>query len=103
MARTQDNQRRWTRAEERLLGTKPDAEVAALLGRTRFAVQLRRHSLGIPARYEDRSAWSPEEDKLVGTLPDTEVARILGRSIGSVKARRLARTPVRMRPGAWTQ
>src|SRR5437667_6934650 len=78
MAKTQKNQRRWTKAEEKLLGAKPDAEVASILGRSQFAVQIRRHSLGIPARSENRSAWTPQEDKLLGTLPDSEVAKILG-------------------------
>ena len=60
MTEAQKSQRRWTKAEEKLLGTKPDAEVASILGRSQFAVQIRRHFLGIPARYENRSAWTPQ-------------------------------------------
>lgn len=39
----------WTPAEDAQLGTAPDAQVAARLGRSRGSVAARRHKLGIPA------------------------------------------------------
>lgn len=41
--------RPWTAAEDALLGTATDAEVAATIGRKRYTVQERRAKLGIPA------------------------------------------------------
>jgi hypothetical protein len=32
----------WTKADDRLLGTMPDAELAARLGRSKTAIELRR-------------------------------------------------------------
>lgn len=42
----------WSPAEDSLLGTAPDSEIAARLGRSRGSVAARRHKLGIksPAR-----------------------------------------------------
>lgn len=37
----------WTPAEDAILGTVPDAEVSARLGRSRGSVAARRHKLGI--------------------------------------------------------
>jgi len=41
--------RKWTAAEERLLGTLPDEVLAARLKRTRLAVLIHRQKLRIPA------------------------------------------------------
>jgi len=38
---------RWSKREIELLGKRPDAVVARMLGRTRYAVRLKRYSLGI--------------------------------------------------------
>ena len=39
----------WTPGEDAALGTAPDGEIGALLGRPRGSVVARRHKLGIPA------------------------------------------------------
>jgi hypothetical protein len=39
----------WTPEQEALLGTAPDEVIAEQLGRTRWAVYLRRYRKGIPA------------------------------------------------------
>jgi hypothetical protein len=44
-----------------LLGTRPDEVVADELGRTRAAVQLKRHALEIPPIWEHRKVWTPKE------------------------------------------
>src|SRR5262249_51138929 len=44
----------WTKEELALLGTAPDAEVAAQLGRTEIAVQVKRIRLGLPAACDGR-------------------------------------------------
>ena len=48
----------WTAEELELLGTAPDAEVAALLGWTEGAVTLKRCRLGIPT-FCDRRRVTP--------------------------------------------
>jgi hypothetical protein len=48
--------RRWTEDEEALLGTDSDQAVAALLGRTRDEVRLKRIRLGIVAFREPSPA-----------------------------------------------
>lgn len=40
---------RWTAADDKLLGVRPDAQIALLLGLTTLAVSRRRQRLGIPA------------------------------------------------------
>lgn len=44
----------WTAEQTALLGTMPDAEVAALTGRTTDAVRIRRTRLGIPTYWDGR-------------------------------------------------
>jgi len=74
------------------------------LGRTRYAVQLKRHSSGIPQCWEDRRAWTPAEDALLGTMRDAELARKLKRSVLSVRSRRIDNTNIRFirTPKRWT-
>src|SRR2546426_10086052 len=67
----------WTPQEIKLLGTKPDAELARKIGRTVEAVSLKRQKLGIEAPLQP--AWNEEEIKLLGTKTDREGARIVGR------------------------
>src|ERR1051326_4726439 len=43
---------RWAKREIELLGKRPDAVVARMVGRSRYAVQLKRYSLGIPQCWE---------------------------------------------------
>jgi hypothetical protein len=66
-----------------------------MVGRTRSAVQLKRHFLRIPPRWEKRRAWTANEDALLGTLPDAELAKKLNRSVSSVRSRRLHATKLR--------
>src|SRR5207249_4797490 len=77
----------WTRREIKLLGAKPDGEVAEKIGRTVGAVSLKRQKLGIEAPLQP--AWNEEEIKLLGIKPDREVARIVGRSVSAVLTKRL--------------
>jgi hypothetical protein len=77
---------RWTPQELALLGTLPDEEVAAQIGKTPGAVRVMRTRLGIsnPAA----NSWTAEGIALLGTLPDGEVARLLGRSRAAVTQKR---------------
>jgi hypothetical protein len=97
---------KWSQREIELLGKRPDSVVARMLGRTRYAVQLKRHSLGIPQCWENRRALMPAEDAQLGTMRDAELARKLKRSVSSVRTRRndntsirFIRTPKRWSPG----
>src|SRR5205814_2343897 len=82
------NPRPWTKRERALLGTKPDAELAELTGRTFGTVWQKRRALGIAQPALQFRKWTPAEDKLVGTAPDAEIARQLGRPEIAVKSRR---------------
>ena len=77
----------WTAEEIKLLGTKPDEEVAHLLRRSAEAVSLKRQKLHIPAPLQP--PWTGEETKLLGTRPDREIARLLDRSEAAVQTKRL--------------
>ena len=63
------NPRPWTKEELALLGTKPDAEVAELTGRTFGTVWQKRRAPGISQPALRFRKWTPAEDKLVGTAP----------------------------------
>lgn len=52
--RVQRTPRAWTRREERLLGTRSDAEVARLINRHLSVVHKRRHRLGIASIVQRR-------------------------------------------------
>ncbi len=78
---------RWTPREIKLLGTRPDAEVARRIGRTVEAVSLKRQVLGIGARLQP--PWRDEEIKLLGTQPDRAVGKLIGRSLVAVQGKRL--------------
>jgi hypothetical protein len=69
-----------------LLGTLPDEEVAARVGKTPGAVRQKREELGItnPAA----NLWTPEDIALLGTLPDEAVAARSGRSRAAVTQKR---------------
>jgi hypothetical protein len=82
---------RWTEEEVALLGTIPDAQVAAQTGRTKMAVLLKRRRLGIarcPLARSPGPRWSEEELALLGTAPDEEIARRLGRTKTAVYTKR---------------
>jgi hypothetical protein len=82
------NPRPWTKHELVLLGTKPDAEVAELTGRTFGTVWQKRRALGIAQPALRFRKWTPAEDKLVGTAPNAEIALRLGRTEGAINSRR---------------
>ena len=84
-------ERPWTAKEDRLLGTRPDIEIATLLKRTRMTVYRRRCELGIKPAVQrpPQRKWTPTEDKLLGTASDTVIGRRPGRSVFSVQFRRL--------------
>ena len=46
----------WTDADDQLLGARPDAQIALLLGLSHLAVSRHRQRLGIPARRRVRGA-----------------------------------------------
>ncbi len=50
--------KRWTKSEDRQLGTLPDPDIAKQLDRTTIAVKNRRMKLGIAA-YHQYSEWRP--------------------------------------------
>lgn len=77
----------WTAAEDRQLGTKPDAELAKEFGRTENAIRGRRRALRISLK-QSRSVWTKAEEKLLGTASDAEVARRLGRGERGVQLHR---------------
>jgi len=81
--------RPWTKRELRLLGTRPDSEVAAMIGRKTVTVQVRRGKLGIQSfRGRNKFRWTPARDRLLGTRPDQELVKILGASHPVIKLRR---------------
>ena len=84
---------RWTADDDKLLGLRPDAQVALLLRVSVEAVKHRRHQLRVSLPGQERTMavpkpWRAEDDALLGTISDQEVAQRLGRSATSVKARR---------------
>jgi hypothetical protein len=62
----------WKPEELALLGTMPDADLAARLGKTPTAVRVMRSRLGIAN--PTTTHWTAEELALLGTMPDAEVA-----------------------------
>jgi DNA-binding CsgD family transcriptional regulator len=84
----------WTAEDDKLLGLRPDAQVAMLLGIDVSTVRHRRNQLRIslPARLKKVTPpkpWSAEEIALLSKASDAQVARRLGRSVTSVKTKRL--------------
>ena len=79
-----------------MLGKRPDPVVAHMLGRTKFAVQLKRHALGIPQSWERGKPWTAKDESLLGTERDQIVAKKLNRSVLSVRTQRLMKTKVKL-------
>jgi hypothetical protein len=80
---------RWkprTAAEDKLVGTMPDQELAGQIGRTRMAVCLRRGQLGLAPLNPKWKSWTREEMVLLGIFRDEEIAARTGHS---AKGRRL--------------
>ena len=116
--------RKWTAAEERLLGRLPDHDVAEQLGRSYYSVVARRRSLRRPARpslvrrvhrarqlrvgsdaaftQQAGREWTTAEELLLGSQPDRKLALQLGRSPAAVakKRRTLGVSPSRRQVAA---
>jgi len=95
--------RPWTAREDKLLGTKPDPEIARTLGRTLDSVHQRRRKLRI-LRAPSTQIWKKDELALLGTMPDKRVARLTGRGLPAVRVRRkqLGRAPCNPVWQTWT-
>jgi hypothetical protein len=81
----------WTLSELKLLGTRPDAEIAKLTKRTVLGVTLRRRRLKIPTFGSTFRRWTKAEDQLLGKLRDEELAKKLNRPISGIRQRRRKR------------
>jgi hypothetical protein len=83
----------WTGAEDALLGTMRDKDVAAKIGRSAAAVADRRYVLCIPA-FTKRAArgkpvkWTVARLKMLGAMTDAELAARLGCTIEVVRNQR---------------
>ena len=102
--------RKWTAAEEQLLGRLPDHDVAEQLGRSYYSVAARRRGLRRPARRslvrrvhrarqrrvaldpaftkQAGQEWTTAEELLLGSQPDRKLALQLGRSPTAVTKKR---------------
>ena len=82
----------WTPADDKLLGERPDSQVALFLGISRIAVLHRRCRLRLlrpgAEKYARPRPWPPEEDALLGTALDAELADKLRRTLSDVSRRR---------------
>lgn len=81
--------KKWSSADDKVLGTRPDAQIAALLKRSVTNVAWRRKELGI-APYHKINLWLPEQLALLGTMSDEEAARLTGHPVKSVEGKRIA-------------
>jgi hypothetical protein len=79
--------RRWTIAEEMLVGTNTDRAIARKLNRTSHSVLRKRCELEIPGFYR-RKPWTEADERLVRTLPARAAARRLRRTLKAVMHRR---------------
>src|SRR5205814_10016247 len=79
---------RWTPDDDKLLGSRPDDQIALLLGASVSAVKHRRVRLGIVQRRLKVRRWTREEDALLGTASDGRIAQGLGRGKSAVADRR---------------
>jgi hypothetical protein len=78
----------WTAEQVALLGTMPDDELAALLGKSIQAVYMKREKLGI--QNPSKLHWTVEQIALLGNLPDWEVSEKIGRTTNAVTLKRIA-------------
>ena len=78
----------WRPEDDMVLGTRPDSQIAKLLGRPAYTVGWRRRKLRIPYRRYERRPWTPYELELLGVRPDAEVARLTGHPLSTVMFKR---------------
>lgn len=80
--------RPWTNAEEALLGTMTDEELAKKLDRSKIGIGVRRQRLNVPIFAPLRQPWSAADDALFRKFSNGEIVRRLGRTLSSVQNRR---------------
>jgi hypothetical protein len=81
----------WTAEDDRLLGTRPDDQVALLIGATVKAVAHRRsglHRAICPQQVQKKRPWTLHEDSLVRSLSVDDAARQLQRTRTAILVRR---------------
>ena len=81
--------RPWTDKDDRLLGTRSDAEIAYELGRSRRAIRERRKHFGIPQWHYEKRDWTIKELRQLGTMSDQDLARKLKRTLSAVVTKRM--------------
>jgi hypothetical protein len=93
----------WTPAEDELVGTMADKQLAARLGRSVGSVGHRRRKLLRPQISPGVKRWSEADLALLGQLSDAEVVARTGHPLNSVKQKRcdLGRPPVNPKRRAW--
>jgi len=98
------NQRLWTREEERMLGKRPDQEVAKSLNRSLRAVITRRRRKNIPYLNRALRLWTRVEIKLLCKFSDAEIARSTSHPrSGVIAKRRELGLLIRPAPRRWTR
>jgi hypothetical protein len=75
----------WKPEDDKLLGTRPDIQVAMLLKRPLHQVSYRRRQLGIAFKHSDYHLWKPGEIAMLGYEPDRKVAELTGRTVKNVR------------------
>jgi hypothetical protein len=82
----------WNADQLALLGTAPDAEVAAAVGVNDSAIHSMRKRYGIPSFGQNREklahAWTKKQLSWFGKLPDAEIARRVGLNTATVSVKR---------------
>src|SRR5436305_713623 len=73
--------RTWTAREEKLLGKKPDEQVAGIIGRAVLAVRQHRCLRRIADAAPKQRPWSPSDLSRLGTWPNREIALLLDRPV----------------------
>lgn len=81
---------RWDPANDHLLGTMPDPQLAGMFGLSSQQVVYRRNKLGIAAHDRTRVSvdWTAERDALLGTMSDAALAARIGVAPCTVGVRR---------------
>ena len=82
----------WTRRQIAMLGTIPDAALAAKLDLSISTVIKKRHKLGIAASRPAKTInWTPAIIAMLGKVPDGQIARTYGMNVLTVQQKRVSR------------
>jgi hypothetical protein len=82
----------WRPEEIAKIGTMPDADLAAIIHRSRSAIQKRRLAAERKRRMALRSRpWTNEEIAMLGSMADADLADVIGRTLPQVVFMRRAR------------